>query len=285
MTTLCRALSMVWHCLDLVLRPVLFVLVGLPARVHPLLGLLAVSLPAGALMVLVFRAVSNQRRIAEVREQMKGHLLGALVFSHSLRLVLRCLGKAVALNGRYLAHAAVPLLVMALPVSALFVQLQRWYSWRPPRAGEPCLVLVRYRESRGPDALRLQGEEESWRVGRPFVFPSARVVAWRVTPTRRAGSELVLEVGGRRVAKSAVAGTGRLVPLSPVRSDGTDPLTAFLHPGEPLLPADAGVASITLRYPSRRPAGEPWYTHWAVWFLALTMASGLLWSRVFRVSL
>ena len=161
MSTLARALSLVWYLLAVALQPAFYVLVGLPARIHPLLGLLPISVLLAAAAVLIFRAVSNQERIRALRERMKGHLLGAIVFSHSFRTVVSSLGRAIALNGLYLVHAFVPLLIMILPVLVLYVQLEHWYGWRPARAGEPCLVCVRYRPPYGgqPPATSLSAFE------------------------------------------------------------------------------------------------------------------------------
>ena len=285
MTTLARALSTLWHLVAVILRPALFVLVGLPAQVHPLLGLVPISVLVAAGMVLIFRFLSDQERIRQLRERMKGHLLGALVFSHSFRAVLGCLGRALAVNGLYLVHAFVPLLVMALPLVVLYVQLQHWYGWRPAKAGEECLVLARYRGQEAPAASLSTPGGSDWQVGPGYTFPSARAIVWAVQPTGQSNGSLIVSAGGAEVGKAVVAGGHRLVPLSPLRTDGTRVVDGFLYPLEPLLPAGSPIESIAFAYPSRRPPGEPWYTHWAAWFTGLTIVAGLVWSKVFRVTL
>jgi hypothetical protein len=286
MSGLLRMVAHLWHALAVGLQPVLSVVVGLPGRLHPFVGLAVLSVILGAVMVLVFRLVSNQPALRRLREQLKGHLLGALVFNHSFRAVLRHLGRALGVNLRYLGRASVPLLIMALPVIILYVQLQRWYAWRPPVTGETCLLLVRYRgQVPDPGSVKLFAPEERWQVAEGYVFPSARALVWELTPRSPSNGHLLVEVEGRRMAKALVAGETRPGPLSPVRSDGRDFLTAFAHPGEALLPGEAGVESIHFAYPSRREPGMPWYTHWVAWFFGLTVLAGLLWSRVFGVTL
>jgi len=286
MSDVMRILSAILHYVAVVLRPVLWVLVDLPGRAHPLLGLVPISVLLGAAMVLVFRSVSNQALIAELRERMKGHLLGAIVYGHSFRIVMRCLSRAVGLNARYLVHALVPMLLMIVPVLILYVQLQHRYTWRPPGAGEECLFWVTYRGSPPERAsLAVPPEAGRWRTEGGFLFPSARRIVWKVVPQGPCNAFVLVKLGEHEGRKSVVAGTERLLPLSPMRTDGTSLAQGFLHPDEPLLSADAGIRGICFAYPERRLPGSPWYTHWAVWFFGLTVLAGLAWSKLLGVAL
>ena len=110
-------------------------------------------------------------------------------------------------------------------------------------------------------------------------------MVWRVNPGGGSNSRLLVEAGGAEFPRAVVASTDRLVPLSPRQTDGSRVLEGFLYPHEPLLPVGAGIESIEFAYPLRRLPGEPWYTHWAVWFFGLTLGAGLIWSRLLGVRL
>jgi hypothetical protein len=152
--------------------------------------------------------------------------------------------------------------------------------------GKEVLVSLRYR-GRAPEEARLRvpGEGDGWRVDGGYLFPSAGQIVWQVVPPAQWRGSVVIETPRGELTKSLVAGGARPVPLSPRRTDGRRVLSGFLHPREPLLPAGAEVAEIALDYTPRRAPGTPWYTHWALWFFGLTLASGLGWSRVFGVRL
>lgn len=286
MNMLLRALSSAWHCVDVALGPVMVVLVGLPGRAHPLLGLVPVSVLAGAAMVVVFKAVSNQERIRSLRERMKGHLLGALVFNHSFRAVMRSVGSMCGLNLVYLWSAFVPMLIMIVPLLAVCVQLEQWYSRRPLSVGEPCLVSAYYRQSAPADIrLRVPPGSGEWAVSAGFDFPSDKSVVWQVSAQGDSPGPLLVETGGHQLTKQAVASADALVPLSRMRTDGTHLFAGLAHAQEAPLPAEAGIRRITLAYPARRFSVLGWHCHWAVWFFGLTIAAGLVWGRVFKVAL
>lgn len=284
MSTLVQASSAVWRLLDAVLGPVMYVLVGLPGRVHPLLGLVPLSALLGAAAVLIFRMVSNQERIKDLRERMKGHLLATLIYNHSFRAVMRSIRAAFSLNAVYLYHASVPILIIVVPFMVLYVQLQQWYSWRPPREGEACLISAYYPTS-APEGIRLTAPSE-WTVEEGLDFPSDGSVVWRVTPRGESAGPLHVETASGRFSKSiASSSSDRLTRLSPARTDGSALAEGFANPYESRLPPEAGIRSITVAYPTREFAVAGWYVHWAVWFVGLTILAGLVWGRVLGVSL
>ncbi len=109
-------------------------------------------------------------------------------------------------------------------------------------------------------------ETESLRI------PALGEVDWRVRAAGAGRQELRLVAGGKELVKEIVVGEWR-GRVSAARVDGGI-WPQFLNPGEPPLPAEAPVRSVTISYPSAEMRLFGWRMHWVWPWLIISMAFG-----------
>lgn len=268
-----------------VLRAVVSALLFPFRGLHPLVGLVVVSLVTGVVMLLVFKATSNQAGIAAVKRKIHACLFEIRLFNDDLRAILRAQGELLRHNLTYLKFSLVPLLWMIVPFVLLIAQLQFHYGYRPLAPESPALVEVVLAEGWEEalpggavedfdgftrPALALEAPD-GVRIETPGVWaPEAREMTWRVAGERPGDYELAVEVGGERFTKSLRVADGPGVRLlSPIRPD-RDFWQQLLYPAEPPLPGGP-VESIAVAYPGAEVWFLGWTTHWMVVFFILSI--------------
>ena len=258
-----------------ILNTILGALVGAllyPFRdLPPIVGLLVVSALTAVAMLLVFRATSNQERIAAVKRSIHAGLFEIRLFNDDVRLILRAQFDILRHNVTYLRLSLVPMVWMIVPLALLIAQLQFHYGYDGLDLGQPVLVKVRLAED-VPDPQRLElTVPDGLRVDTPPVWiRSLREAAWRIVPDRARDYELSIRVDDRTYTKS-VHTSAAVVRRSPVKL-APNFLDQLLYPVEAPLPADSTVASIALAYPEREISMLGWGVHWLVAFFLLSIA-------------
>jgi len=251
----------------------------------PWAGMLAVSLATGLLMLLVFKKTSNQEGLRRAKNRIKAHLLELRLYKDDLGQSLRSQGSLLAANGRYLAHALRPMLVMIVPLFLVLAQLDAWFGAAPLRAGERAIVKIKLAE--GQSAME-SGAALVAPAGLTVETPPLRVeeegeVDWRIKAETEGRHELQVGLGGREVSKLVVVGGPSLskVPSRRVRGFGD----ALLHPGEKPLPGDSPLESIEVVYPPARLNVLGLRIPWLVAFFVLSVAFGFGLKGVFKVEI
>ena len=250
----------------------------------PIVGLLVLSLLTAVGMLLVFRATSNQPRIAAVKRLIHAGLFEIRLFNDDLRLILRAQFDILRHNLTYLRLSLVPMVWMIVPLALLIAQLQFHYGYDGVPPGRPILVKIRLAETApepqrldltAPDGLRVETA--------PVWIPTLREAAWRIVSEQPGDYDLSIEVDGRTYHKS-VRTSGGIVRRSPVRlAPGW--LNQALYPAEAPLPADSALASIELIYPDREVSLLGWRVHWLVAFFVLSILFAFLLRNRFGVVL
>src|SRR5215831_18996222 len=87
-------------------------------------GLVIISLLAGVLMLLVFRAASNPRAIRKAKRRVGAHLLESRLFGDEPRIVLRAQYRLLVANARYIGTVIVPCFAVAIPFILVFPHLE-----------------------------------------------------------------------------------------------------------------------------------------------------------------
>lgn len=253
-------------------------------RVHPLLGVVVAALLTAVLVLLIYRAVSNERALRATRARIQAELLSIAMYRDSLRILFGSAGRALLWNLRYLQLNLVPLAVVALPVVLLMANLEVWFGHRPFLPGESALVTVTLAPGQDvlADGLELRGTEGVVVGAQPVRVPGLRQATWRVRATQAGEHLLRLRVAGMTVTKTFAAGE-RPRPLSLRRHQGVG-LETLLEPGEAPLADASGVQEIGIDYPARRLHVFGWRLHWLVVYLVLTLIVVLALRRPFHVS-
>jgi len=250
-----------------------FDLLFAPFSARPWAGLVVVSLLTGLVLLLVFRYTSNQRGIRAAKDLIISHLLELLLYRDELRVVMRAQARLAKDNLRYLGHALVPLVFMIPPVLVLLIQMDLRYGHQPLQVGERTILAVKLRPGDpGPDQISLSvppGVE----VETPALrMPAVGEVDWRLRAETPGDYRLVIKLGREEFEKRLVVGERRGL-VSP-RRVGTGLWQKFLNPGEPPLPADGPIASVSVTYSGASLPLFGWRLHWIWPWLILSMAFG-----------
>ncbi len=254
-----------------------------PFEAHPAWGMTVISLIAGAVLLLVYKATSSQEGIRRTKDRIWARFYELRLFQHDIRLLLSAQANLLKANLRYLSHSLVPLLFMVPPVLLLLGQLNLRYGLRPLLPGEVALLKVTAREGVSLDDARAESRGDCVAVRTDAVrIPALREAVWRLEAQREGCCSVTVVVGGDRVSKEVVVGRGA-VPVAPRRL-GSRWWELALTPGEPPL-GSRSVAAVEVTYPARdfRIAGIllPW---WLAFFV-LSLAFGLVLKSPLKVQI
>jgi uncharacterized membrane protein (DUF106 family) len=109
---------------------------------HPLVGLILVSLPISIGMLLVFKATSNQDRLSAVKRLIHACLFEIRLFNDDLLAILRAQVEILRHNFTYLRLSLVPMVWLILPLTFVIAQLQFHYGYQGLTPGRPVLLEV-----------------------------------------------------------------------------------------------------------------------------------------------
>ncbi len=243
----------------------------------PMAALAAISGGSGVLLVWLFGWFSDQDRIREVRDRIRGNLIGVRLFRRDVAVVLGLQGRILGDTLRYLRLAAVPMLILAAPVLLIAAQLHLRFAVRPIEPGAAAVVTATVRDA---SALELE-------LDRPIALAAAagvtvetppvkiratREIAWRVR-VHRAGRHLLrVQVGDETVDKTLVGGGGWGAVAQ--RRTGRGALDTLLYPGEPPIPRGHGIEAVEVSYAPLDLRLLGLEVDWLVGFLLLSMACG-----------
>jgi hypothetical protein len=235
----------------------------------------------GALQV--YKLVSNQRAITDVKRQISMHLLEIRLFRDDIAQVLRSTVTIVAKNTLYIAHNLVPMAVMLVPMVAVMVQLVAHYAYEPSKPGSVELLHLQLDPTAGISSRDVSIEVPSGvSLDAPAVRTADGQVFWRVRADRAGDHVFLIQVGDTTYEKIwAVGGESRKVPVKRLRS-----WEALLYPGEAAIPPEAPLKSLELGIHTRPlaylPDGELGILLWA---MVVSMAAGFALKDLFGVTL
>jgi len=248
----------------------------------PIWAMTAISLVSGIVMVWVFGKVSDQDTIKQIREQIRGNLIGVRLFQSDISVVLRLQRRIFGDTFRYMRYALVPMVVLLVPVVLIMTQLNLRFAVRPLEPGEPALVKAYVR-----DATVLDGEvgldvPDGVTVETQGVrIPSTREVAWRVRVDASGEHQMKVRIGGQELETRLMAG-GQWGAV-PQRRTGRGMLDTLLYPGEPPIPSDHLVEAVEIVYPPLELGVFGWSINWLFAFFVLSMAFGFAFKGVMGV--
>ena len=268
-------MSAINYLFDTIMRPFRFS--------HPIVPLALISALTGIVLLLVYRFASDQKAIRRSKDKLEAHLLEVRLFQEQLRAVLRAYPRLFLGILNYLRHSLRPLMIMAIPLLILLVQLEGFFGWKPNRVGAEFLVKARVTDSAALDQLELRIPRGISLTAPPLHIPEENEVDWRITAEQPGEYSLAVFVQGGTFSKS-VSVSNQLVRLSPRRLRGNW-LDRVLHPAEPQLPRNGGLASIEVQYPSRNFYLWGYALDWLLVFLALSLIAGFALKGIFGVQI
>jgi hypothetical protein len=246
----------------------------------PFVVVTIVSALVGMLFIMAFPHVSSQDGIKAVKDRIKFNLLAIRLFQDDLGTVFRSTGKTLSWNFGYLGLNMLPMVVLAAPFMIVWFQLNALYAYQPLEAGDEQMIVVELNEGVVPSSVEIvvpAGVELSHRVN--LADAADPRILLRLIPTVDGAHELVLKNSGAEVIKTIEVGTNpkrlaRLTTATPLSkfADAKDPIVYF---GDPVLPGDSFLQTITVDYPVR-PLGFMGGGEISImlWFVVISMAVG-----------
>ena len=155
----------------------------------PVVGLALIAVLAGAGMLLVFRATSDQRRLGTLKRSIYACLLELRLYSDEPAVTWRTQGRLLHTNLQYLGLMLRPVLWMALPFTILMVDLDTQKG--VPSADEAIRVVGNLATPDGvlapPDMVRKVGIGTRVRMVFSDVVPGLALPQWTIDEAAPAG--------------------------------------------------------------------------------------------------
>ena len=213
---------------------------------QPFMGLMAVSMMFGVVMILIFKYASNQQAIGAVRRRMGARALGMLLHLHSPAAVTRTAAALMGDNFVYLWMILRPMLVIAVPFVVTAAQLDARYGKAAVQPGETATVTITWHSLPERELLRLSG------TGLHILEPLVMVDTLKQTSFNviNLTPGAVLNADGASFPVGASAGgSGAVVYRGAERRSFLRNLTAPQLAG---LPSDSPVSRVSIFLPAAR---------------------------------
>lgn len=252
----------------------------------PIWLMLWVSVLTAVMVLLVYKYLSSQEAIKEVKDRLKAHVLEIRLFQDDPVLMGRALRAVLLANLKYLGLNLKPFLIVFLPVFLMLIQMETRFGYRPLLPNESALVRTFWRSAhpgdREPGPTLLAGEGLSVESP-PVRIENGREIDWRIRVDSMGQPGFVLESKDAPVPLQVVV-SEKIVPVSPrnVRKGAVE--TLWNPAGQPL-PRDGDLLAVDIDYPRRDFRLFGYTVHWVWPFLVVSLLAGYLLKGVFRVQL
>jgi len=279
-------LNFIWN-INLALGSVFNLILSPFATLSPIWGLAFISCVTGAIMVLIFKYVSQQQGIRQAKARMRGYFLEVWLYKHDFYSVIAAVGRILKANLNYMKFALSPLLVLMPPVILIMIHLNLFYGYSPLRPGETALMTVKWNNPKTlvDTSLTACGGTHILIDGSPVRALGKNEVTWRLKTVSPGAGRITITWSGNTAAKSAVAGGKQVVRLSPQRSHFGSLADAIFSPGERPLDPKLQIEWIRISYPERKIDFLGMEIHWIILFFILSIAAGFVLKGVFKVEI
>lgn len=242
------------------------------------LSLVVVSVVAGIVMMLLFKAASNPGAIRRARRGVQAQLLALRLFGDEPVLVLRAQYRLLTANARYLAVMLMPILAMAVPFLLAYPHLEALYGRAALPVGSDTLLTVRFRAGAASPVPQPRLEAPP---GLKVETPPVRIagangvieqILWRLRADTPVSQPVRIFLNGVDVTKTVQVGTGHGY-LDETRPGGR--MGWLLDPGE--APIDSrNIESVRVDYRDQRLSALGLEWPWEAWFIVISAITALL---------
>lgn len=242
-----------------------------------------VSLVSGVIFLLIYGMVSSQARLKQVKRRIGAALLEVVLYRHDLRVLLSAQRDLLMGGLRYFVLAVPPILVLMIPCILILSNLNLRYGSRGLEVGESALLTVQLADRKALYRTSLEAPV-GVEVSPPVRMADTNRIVWRLRPTSPQQSELRLKFGntGAALLKDLLVGQGhRYVPAASY----ADWFERLLYPDSSLSSISSQVSSVTISYPERQASLFGLEMHWIAIFAIVSILSGIVASRVFRIEI
>lgn len=253
--------------------------------IDPVWGMIVISFITGIVMLLIFKATSDQTGIKQAKNKVKAHFLAIRLYRDDISLMFETMGNIIASNLGYMKKSLRPMLFLILPVAVIIIQLGTRYEYRPLHVGESTVISLRLHNNASLDDLRKV--ELHLPTGLKVATPPVRIeqlreVSWRIEAVTAGKYDVIFKFGEHAISKTVQVDDvfGKVTPKV-----GNDFATTLMNPGEPSLAGSAFGASVGLHYPKREFSLFGLGLHWLVAFFVLSLIFGFAFKSFLGVEL
>jgi hypothetical protein len=256
-----------------------------PLARHPAWAMVAISVITAVWALLLFKAVTPQKRLVAARDRLTGHIFEMGLYQDHLSVVGRIQRDLARANLRYLSLSLPALLALTIPMVVTLAQLDSRFAHRPLQARESAVFTVTLAPEQAArlDDVELVVPDDVEVEAGPVRDHDAGRAAWRLGPLVAGQHELQVTLDGAEIARRTLPASGGLERLNERSTRSW--FAPVLAPGAPPLPRDGALATMTLRLPPRRVSYLGIELPWLVAFMILSLVAGLLLKNALRVSL
>jgi hypothetical protein len=236
------------------------------------LSLVAISVAAGIVMMLLFKVASNPAAIKRAKRKVQAQLLALRLFGDEPALVWRAQTRLLAGNARYLGVMLVPVIAAAIPFVLAYPHLEALYGRAALPVGSETVLTVRLRGAGAPAAARLEMPAGLAAETPGVRIPAEREISWRLRAAGPVSEPVRIRIGAADVTKAVQVGSAHGY-LDATRPGGA--LAWLLNPGEaPIGPST--IESVRVVYRAQRLSALGFEWPWEAWFVVISIITALL---------
>ena len=251
---------------------------------NPFWGFFAICIILGAVAVIMFKYLSNQDKIKEVKSRIKIHFLEIRLYKEDFREILRAQKEILKNNFWYVVYsvgAAIPIMILVL---LSISQLNLRYGYTPIMPGQLFDVKVIYAK----DADRRPEPQLKLPEGLEAVSPAMQLgeegeVSWQFQADRAGKYKVGFQVCDQELTKDIIIGEITSPYCPQLMRQGV--LAAFINSVEPPLAKNSRLESIEIGYKPKyfKCIFFGWDMHWLIVFPIIAIGFGLVIRKILKV--
>jgi hypothetical protein len=237
----------------------------------------------GLAAVLIFRYFSNQDAMRRIKNRIHAHLLELRLFPDQLGIVSRAHGRILRLTLIYLAYNLKPLAILLLPLVILMVQLDLRFGRIPLETHDSFILKAKLVDQGALDSASLRLPKGLTLTAPPVNVPALHELNWRIRADDYGVFLPAVVVAGQTFAKQVVV--SKEITALPAERVGASVVEWFLNPVEQPLPKSGPLRSLEVNYVPRSIDLGYFGTNWLVFFLVVSLLSGLIFKFVLGIEI
>lgn len=240
------------------------------------LNLGLVSLIFGVVFAFLYGKLSNQAKIAHVKNAIALYIDEAILYRHDFLLTIRAQGLLLYSGLRYLGTTALPLLALSVPGFIIFAGIQNNFGFTNPdlKSGSELRIFV----ARDRSPFDISATSTELRLSPPLRIKDESLVIYNLTGNSNSTNQLAVNLG----PSSSLDISKLIKPSYPAVA--TDSWLGALVYGSLTAPPP-GIHSIEISKKFRDFAALGLTLPWYLWSIIFIMLGGIGAARFFKISI
>jgi len=254
-------------------------------RLNPIFGFTFISVLSGLLAVVIFKYISNQKKLKRIMKEIKLYFLEIFIYKDNLSQILLSQKKIIINNFAYLKYALLAAIPIMCTILLILSQINLIYSIKPINPEETFTIGVKLtaNKNQNPDDIKLSLPDQLELITQfGFFLEETNEIEWQLKVLNTGLYTIGIKIGDEEeYIKQIVIGKSKKKYSPHLGKDGL--LETIFNPIETLIPKEASIEAIDIKY-------KPLYfkiifnMHWLLAFFIIAMGSGLIFRKILKVS-